>query len=238
MVTRISLGEIEVDVVLKDIKNIHLSVYPPHGKVRVAAPSRMDLDTIRVFTISKLDWIRKQQAKFRDQERETPREYLERESHFLWGRRYLMRVVEEDEVPRVELEHRTMTLRVRPGTDENKRQDIVEGWYRGQVKAAATPLIKKWEKRLGVQLERFSVRRMKTRWGSCNPTTRSIRFNTDLAKKPKDCLEYLVVHELAHLVEPTHNSRFVDLMDRLMPKWRFHREQLNQLPVRHEDWSY
>ncbi len=238
MVTQINLGDIEVDVVLKDIKNIHLSVYPPHGKVRVAAPSRMDLDTIRVFTISKLDWIRKQQKKFRDQERETPREYLERESHFLWGRRYLMRVVEVDEAPRVELEHRTMTLKVRPGTDEEKRQAIVDGWYRGQVKAAAPPLIKKWEKRIGVQVERFFVRRMKTRWGSCNPATRCIRFNTDLAKKPKDCLEYLVVHELAHLLEPTHNPRFVALMDRLMPKWRFYREQLNRLPVSHEEWLY
>lgn len=145
----------------------------------------MDLDTIRVFTISKLDSVRKHRAKFRDQERETPREYLERESHFLWGRRYLMRVVEVDEVPRVELEHRTMTLRVRPGTDESKRQEIVEGWYRGQVRATAAPVIKKWEQRLGVQVERFFVRSMKTRWGSCNPATRSIRFNTDLAKKPK-----------------------------------------------------
>jgi hypothetical protein len=238
MVTQINLGEIDVDVVLKDIKNIHLSVYPPHGRVRVAAPLRMDLDTIRVFTISKLAWIKKQQKKLRDQERETPREYLERESHFLWGKRYLMRVVEADEAPRVDLEHRSMTLRVRPGTDEEKRRAIVDGWYRGQLKTAAPHLLAKWEKRIGVQVERFFVRRMKTRWGSCNPATRSIRFNTDLAKKPKDCLEYIVVHELAHLLEPTHNSRFVALMDRFMPKWQFYREQLNRLPVSHEEWMY
>lgn len=238
MMTRFSLGEIDVDVVLKDIKNIHLSVYPPDGKVRVAAPTRMNLDTIRVFTISKLDWIRKQQRKLREQERETQREFLERESHYLWGRRYLMKIMEQDAGPRVELEHRRLLLFIRPGTGEEKRQEIVDGWYREQLKAAAVTLIKRWEKRLDVELERFFVQRMKTRWGSCNHAARTIRLNTDLAKKPKTCLEYIVVHELAHLIEPTHNPHFVAIMDHFMPKWRLHREQLNRLPVSHEEWGY
>lgn len=238
MVTRFSLGALEVDVVLKNIKNIHLSVYPPDGKVRVAAPSRMSLDTIRVFTISKLDWIKKQQTKLREQERETQREYLERESHYLWGKRYLMRVVEQDAGLRVELEHRRLLLFIRPGSGEGKRQEVVDQWYRGQLKAAATPLIRRWEKRLGVEIDRFFVQRMKTRWGSCNHASRTIRLNTDLAKKPKACLEYIVAHELAHLIEPTHNARFVAIMDNFMPKWRLYREHLNRLPVSHEEWEY
>lgn len=238
MAVGFSLGEMEVDVVFKDIKNIHLSVYPPAGKVRVAAPLRMNLDTIRVFTISKLDWIKKQQRKFREQERETPREYLERESHYLWGKRYLMNIVEQDAAPRVELEHHRILLFVRPGTDEVRRQEIVDSWYRSQLKIVASPLIRKWERRLEVRMGRLFVRKMKTRWGSCNPSSKSIRLNTDLAKKPKSCLEYIVVHELAHLIEPNHGAKFVELMDHFLPKWRIYREQLNRLPVSHEEWMY
>jgi predicted metal-dependent hydrolase len=238
MVSQIELGEITVDVVLKDIKNVHLSVYPPAGRVRISAPKRMSLDTIRVFALSKLGWIRQQQAKLRQQERETPREYVERESHYLWGKRYLLTVTESDEPPSIELKHRRMLLRVRPGTDTNKRQALVEEWYREQLKEAVPPLLERWQPVLGVSLERWFVQRMKTRWGSCNHKARTIRLNTELAKKPAECLEYIVVHELVHLLEPTHNARFVSLMDRFMPQWQFHRETLNRLPVRRETWSY
>lgn len=238
MAMRLKLGDIAVDVVLKDIKNVHLSVYPPAGRVRISAPSRMSLDTIRVFVISKLPWIKQQQKKFRDQERETPREYLNRESHYVWGKRYLLKTIECDEPPSVELKHDTMILRLRPGTAEAKRQAIVEEWYRQQLKHAAPPLIAKWEPIMGVKVDRFFVQRMRTRWGSCNAATHRIRLNTDLARKPPECLEYIVVHEMVHLLEPTHNPRFVDFMDRLMPQWRFYRERLNQLPVRHEEWVY
>ncbi|MEA4857666.1 MAG: SprT family zinc-dependent metalloprotease [Solidesulfovibrio sp.] len=238
MAAGFTLGEMEVDVIFKDIKNIHLSVYPPAGKVRVAAPLRMNLDTIRVFTISKLDWIKKQQRKFLEQDRETPREYLERESHDLWGKRYLMNIVEQDVAPRVELEHHRIVLFIRPGTDERKRQEVVDGWYRNQLRIAAHPLISKWEQRLEVRIARLFIRKMKTRWGSCNPSSKSIRLNTDLAKKPKVCLEYIVVHELAHLIEPNHGTKFVELMDHFLPKWRLYREQLNRLPVSHEEWMY
>ena len=235
---QIELGDIAVDVVKKDIKNLHLSVYPPAGKVRISAPLRMNLDTIRVFAISKLGWIKRQQHKLREQERETPREYLDRESHYVWGKRYLLTVVESDKAPAVELKHSEMHLRVRPGTSEEKKQAIVDEWYRAQLKETVPALIAKWEPLMGVKVARFFVQRMKTKWGSCNPNSKSIRLNTELTKKPLECLEYVVVHEMVHLLEPTHNSRFVTLMDSFIPKWQFYRDALNRLPVRHEAWVY
>jgi predicted metal-dependent hydrolase len=235
---QIELGDITVDVILKDIKNVHLSVYPPAGRVRISAPKRMSLDTLRVFAISKLDWIKQQQAKLREQERETPRDYVDRESHYVWGKRYLLDVTESEEPPAIELRHRRMLLRVRPGTGEEKRQALVEEWYREQLKEAVPPLLARWQPLLGVQVERWFVQRMKTRWGSCNHQAGTIRLNTELAKKPAECLEYIVVHELVHLLEPTHNARFVALMNQFMPKWQLHRQALNRLPVRQETWSY
>jgi predicted metal-dependent hydrolase len=235
---RIELGDITADVVLKDIKNVHLSVYPPTGRVRISAPKRMSLDTIRVFAISKLDWIKQQQAKLRAQERETPRDYVERESHYVWGKRYLLTVIASDEPPSIELKHSRMVLRVKPQTDQNRRQAIVEEWYREQLKVAVPPLLDRWQPLLGVNVDRWFVQRMKTRWGSCNHKASTIRLNTELARKPPECLEYIVVHELVHLLEPTHNARFVALMDRFMPKWQLHRDLLNSLPLRRETWSY
>ncbi len=238
MATRLRLGDIAVDVVLKDIKNVHLSVHPPTGRVRISAPLRMNLDTIRVFAISKLDWIRQQQRKLRGQERETPREYLDRESHYVWGKRYLLSVVQRDLAPSLALKHSRMILTVRAGTDAAAKEAIVAQWYREQIRAAASDLIAKWESLLGVSVSRVFVQQMKTKWGSCNPRPRTIRINTELAKKPTECLEYIVVHEMLHLLEPTHNAHFVALMDQFMPKWQFFRQRLNRLPVRHADWDY
>ncbi len=238
MQTRIQLGDIALDVVRKDIKNVHLSVHPPTGRVRIAAPQRMSLNTVRVFAIAKLPWIKRQQRKLREQERETPREYLDRESHYVWGKRYLLKIIEADQPPSVELSHGRMVLRVRPRTDTPKRQTILEEWQREQLRNAVPPLIEKWERLMGVKVRRFFVQRMKTKWGSCNHRAGSIRLNTDLARKPRECLEYIVVHEMVHLLEPTHNARFIALMDRFMPKWQSLREALNRLPVRHEDWTY
>ncbi|MFM9118582.1 MAG: M48 family metallopeptidase [Planctomycetota bacterium] len=238
MATKLQLGAIEVEVILKDIKNVHLSVHPPLGRVRIAAPARMSMDTIRVFAISKLAWIKQQQRKLAAQERETTRDYVNRESHYVWGQRLLLTVVEKDQPPAVSVRLNKMTLSVRPGADRGQRQEILERWYREQVRSEVPQLIERWEKRLGVKVERFFVQRMKTRWGSCNPDTASIRLNTDLAKKPVLCLEYIVVHEMMHLLEPTHNARFIALMDRHMPQWPERRQLLNRLPVRHEDWEY
>jgi predicted metal-dependent hydrolase len=225
-------------VIRKDIKNVHLSVHPPTGRVRIAAPARLSLDTIRVFAISKLQWIRQQQTKMQEQERETPREYLDRESHCVWGRRYLLAVTECDQSPSIELSHNRIILRVRPGTDRTKREALMEQWYREKVRGAAPALVAKWERLMGVKVRRIFVQRMKTKWGSCNHRAGTIRLNTDLAKKPKECLEYIVVHEMAHLLEPTHNERFMALMERFMPRWQSYRETLNRLPVRHERWAY
>ncbi|OGW51806.1 MAG: metal-dependent hydrolase [Nitrospirae bacterium RBG_19FT_COMBO_58_9] len=238
MMAQVQLGDIAVDVVKKDIKNVHLSVYPPSGRVRISAPSRMSLDTIRVFAISKLDWIKQQQKKLREQERETPREYLDRESHYVWGKRYLLKVIENNSAPEVDLKRSILVLRIRPGSSEEKKQTALEEWYREQLKAAVPPLIAKWESLLGVKVKRFFVQRMKTKWGSSSPVAGSIRLNTELAKKPAECLEYIVVHEMIHLLEPTHNSRFIALMDQFVPKWQFQRQELNRLPVRHETWGY
>jgi predicted metal-dependent hydrolase len=238
MVTQLKLGDIAVDVVLKDIKNVHLSVYPPTGRVRISAPKRMSLDTIRVFAISKLSWIKQQQKKLRGQERETPREYLDRESHYVWGKRYLLKVIEGQDARSVQLNHSKMILHVGPGTNYDATQAIVARWYREQVRAAVPDLILKWEPMIGVKVKHLFVQKMKTKWGSCNSATCSIRLNTDLAKKPRECLEYIFVHEMVHLLEPTHNASFVALMDRLMPQWRGRRAQLNHLPVRHEKWCY
>jgi predicted metal-dependent hydrolase len=238
MPTRIELGEIEIEVVKKDIKNIHLSVYPPVGRVRISAPFRMKLDTIRVFAISKLGWIKQRQRQLQEQERETPREYVDRESHYVWGKRYLLKVIESNDPPGIELMHSEMRLRVRPGVTDEKKQAIVEDWYRDQLKKVIPSLIAKWEPLIGVKVERFFVQRMKTKWGSCSRDASSLRFNTELAKKPPQCLEYIVVHEMAHLLEPTHNSRFIAFLDQFMPKWQFYREELNRLPVRHEKWEY
>ena len=243
--TLLQLGAIQVDVVQKDIKNVHLSVYPPSGRVRISAPLRMDVDTIRVFAIAKLPWIKVQQRKVAGQEREPPREYLDRESHTVWGKRYLLSIAEKDAAPLVELRHNKLLLQVRPGTSETRKQEILDEWYRARLKDAARRLIAKWEPLMGVRVDRLFVQGMKTKWGSCSRGSRSrgaganhIRLNTDLAKKPPECLEYIVVHEMAHLLEPTHNRRFVELMDRFMPKWQFYREALNRLPVRHERWEY
>jgi predicted metal-dependent hydrolase len=238
MVTKIELGGIVVDVLKKDIKNVHLSVHPPTGKVRISAPLRMETDTIRVFAISKLHWIKQQQKKLRAQERETPREYLDRESHYLWGKRYLLKVIEKDVAPSVGLRHSTLLLRIRSGSSDEKKQAILDGWYREQLKEAIPTLVAKWERLMGVKVEKFFVRRMKTKWGSCNPRSRSIRLNSELAKKPRECLEYIVVHEMVHLLEPTHSRNFIALIDQFMPKWKFYRDNLNRLPVRHENWEY
>jgi predicted metal-dependent hydrolase len=234
----LELGEIAVEVVKKDIKNIHLSVYPPAGRVRISAPRRMTATSIRLFAISKLGWIRRQQKKLRSQERETAREYIDRESHYLWGKRYLLRVVEKDAAPSVTLQHSRMLLHVRPATSEAKKEAILAEWYREQLKAAVQALIGKWEARLGVKARRFFVQKMKTKWGSCNTFSKSVRLNTELAKKAPECLEYILVHELLHLIVRRHDDRFTSLLDRHMPGWKHMRDKLNAAPLAHVNWEY
>lgn len=234
---QLQLGDVVIDVEQKEIKNIHLSVYPPTGRVRISAPLQLDLDTLRVFALSKLNWIKKQQEKIRGQERETPREFINQESHYFRGKRYLLKVIEVQAPPKVELQHSTLILSVRPGTSTEKRRSILDEWYRAQLKILVPPLIEKWENRMNVQVNQFGIKKMKTRWGSCNIQARRIWLNLELAKKPPECLEYVVVHELIHLLERNHNDRFTAYLDNFLPKWRFYKEQLNRLPVKREDWE-
>jgi predicted metal-dependent hydrolase len=238
MITEMKLGDISVDVVFKDIKNVHLSVYPPTGRVRISAPARMDLETIRLFAIGKLGWIRKQQRKLQAQEREPPREYLERESHYLWGRRYLLQIEEYDGPAGVNLDHRRIILKVRPGDGVDRRQALLEALYRAEIKAAARPMIAKWEKQLGRHVERFFVQKMKTKWGSSNPAAATIRLNLELAKRPSVCLDYVILHEILHFLVPNHSERFVGLLDQHMPRWREVRRDLNEAPLGHAQWPY
>jgi predicted metal-dependent hydrolase len=234
----IRLGDVHISVVRKDIKNVHLSVYPPSGRVRIAAPRNMKLDTVRVFAISKLASVRQQQRRQRAQVRETPREYVDRESHYLWGRRYLLKVIEADAAAAVTLTHRQIVLTVRPGADRAAKEALMARWYRQQVHSAVHELLPTWQSRLRVEADGLFVRHMKTKWGSCNPRRRFIHLNTELAKKPKQCLEYILAHELTHLRAPTHGDQFISLMNRNLPHWPMSRAALNQLLVRHEEWAY
>jgi predicted metal-dependent hydrolase len=231
MGSTLELGDLRIGVARKDIKHIHLTVSPPDGEVRISAPHRVPLDSIRLFAINKLRWIKAQQRKLHSQPREAPREYLERESHYLWGRRYLLHIVEHDAAPLVRTRHRRLELLLRPGTDMSKRAELIAAWYRDRIRTTLPALLAKWEPQIGVKAERVFIQRMKTKWGSCNASSRHLRLNTELAKKPPECLEYIVVHELVHLREPTHGPGFVETMDRLLPQWRTVREQLNRLPI-------
>jgi len=235
---QLKLGNITIDVVQKNIKNIHLSVYPPAGRVRISAPNRMDLATIRVFAISKLSWIKKQQTRLRNQEREAQREFINRESHYFNGKRYLLKVTERDAAPKVVLKHNAIELYVRPETNAVKRKSIINEWYRRKLKETVPSLIEKWKKKMNVQVKEFGIKKMKTKWGTCNRQAKRIWLNLELAKKPAECLEYVVVHEMAHLLEKKHNDRFISLMSEFMPKWRFYKDELNRLPVSHVDWYY
>lgn len=238
MTATIDLGTLQVEVVQKDIKNIHLSVYPPDGRVRIAAPERMDLETVRMFAISKMSWIKKTRAKMLSQDREAPREFKSLESHYFLGKRYLLEVVEKDAKPFVKIKHNKLFMQIRPGSDIAQRREVLQEWYRLQLKKILPEMISKWQKKMAVEVEEFGIRRMKTKWGTCNSQAKRIWINLELAKKPLICLEYIVVHEMVHLLERSHNQRFVALMDQFLPHWRELKEELNRLPVAHLDWGY
>jgi predicted metal-dependent hydrolase len=237
MAETIQLGDIAIAVTRKDIKHVHLSVHPPNGRVTLVAPKGTRPEVAHAYAVSKLGWIRDQQAKLRGQARETPRQYVERESHYLWGRRYLLTIVEKEEKPSVRLSHRRITLTVRPGSSRAKRAQIMHEWHKALLHEAVPPLIRKWEAKLGVTISGYYLQRMKTKWGSCNHHAGNIRLNTELVKKPKDLLEYVVVHEMIHLIAPTHSEQFINLMEKHYPAWREARVELNELPLAAEVWK-
>lgn len=237
MAETIKLGEITIAVIRKDIKHVHLSVHPPSGRVTLATPKGIRPEVARAYAASKLGWIRDQQAKLRGQARETPRQFVERESHYLWGRRYLLSVREEEAKPSVRLGHRSITLTVRPGSTRAKCESVMQEWHRSLLHEAVPELIGKWEPKLGIEVAGYFLQRMKTKWGGCNIRARNIRLNTELVKKPKDLLEYVVAHEMLHLIEPTHTDRFLALMSKQYPAWREARAELNELPLGVERWQ-
>jgi predicted metal-dependent hydrolase len=237
MAETIQIGEIEIAMARKDIKHVHLSVHPPSGRVTLVAPKGTRPEVARAYAVSKLSWIRDQQAKLRGQARETPRKFIERESHYLWGRRYLLSVREKEAKPSVRLDHRSIVLTVRPGTSRPKREAVMHDWHKSLLHDALRELIRKWEPRLGVEVAGYFLQHMKTKWGSCNHRARNIRLNTELVKKPKDLLEYVVVHEMLHLIAPTHSEQFLALMSRHYPTWREARAELNELPLASESWT-
>ncbi len=236
---QIIINDIKIDVVRKDIKNIHLAVYPPTGRVRIAAPLRVNDDAIRLFAISKLGWIKRHQRKFEGQDRISPREYKNRESHYFQGKRYLLNVIEADAPPKVVLKNKTyIDLCIRPETSTAKRHEIMNEWYRQQLKKQIPELIEKWEKKTNVRVGEWQVKLMKTKWGSCNIQKKRIWLNLELAKKPIHCLEYIIVHEMVHLLERHHNDKFLYYMDTFLSNWKQLKTELNKLPVSHAAWNY
>ena len=230
------LGDITIAVTRKEIKNVHLTVHPPDGRVTLAAPTNTRLEVARAYAISKLVWIRDQQQKLAEQARETPRQFVERESHYVWGRRYLMTVDYQEVKPHVVLSNQHIHLVVRPGSSVEKRGEVLHGWHKALLHDVVPSLIRKWEVKLGVKVAGYFLQRMKTQWGSCNHAKGNIRLNTELVKKPKDLLEYVIVHEMAHLMEPTHSDRFIAILDKYYPSWREARAELNALPLTAEVW--
>ena len=232
----IQIGELSVRLTVKDIKNVHLSVHPPDGHVTLTAPAGTRPDVARAYAISRLGWIRQQQEKLKNQARETPRQFVTRESHSLWGQRRLLSIVHREAPPSVSIDHKRITLTVRPGADAAKRARVIHAWHKSLLHGAVPGLIRKWEPKLKVKVNSYFLQRMKTRWGSCNHEAGHIRLNTELVKKPKDLLEYVVVHEMVHLLEPTHSERFMSLLQQHYPSWREARAELNDLPLGAEAW--
>jgi predicted metal-dependent hydrolase len=234
----IQLAEQEIEIIQKRIKNLHLSVYPPKGQVKVSAPTHMNQDTIRAFLISKLPWIRKQQEKILAQERESHRDYINRESHFFRGERVLLNISKTSGAHSTELKHKTLEVAVRHPDDPESVKRAIEQFYRDHLNDEIQKIIAKYEPAMNVKVNEFGIKKMKTKWGTCNYQAKRIWVNLELAKKPPECLEYLVVHEMVHIIEPSHNARFKALMDKYYPSWRVVRDELNRLPVRQEGWEY
>jgi predicted metal-dependent hydrolase len=236
MTELIQLGDIAINVTRKDVKHVHLSVHPPDGHVTLVAPSTTRLDVARAYAITRIGWIKQQRERFSRQAREAPRQFRGRETHYLWGRRHLLKIAELDEKPMIKVDHRTIHLQVRPGANRDQRARIMHEWHLRLLHDAIPELIRKWETRIGVKVCGYFVQKMKTKWGSCNPRRGTIRLNTELVKKPRDMLEYVIVHEIIHLIEEKHTKAFFQYLDRHYPNWSVVRSELNELPLSAENW--
>lgn len=227
---QIKVGDYVIDVVKKDIKNLHLGVYPPDGRIRIAAPFRVDDEAVRLMAISKIPWIKKQVSRFHKQERQSARKYVSGESHYYKGDRYLLNVIYHNNPAKVVIRNKTyIDLYVRESSDLVQRRRVMTEWYRKQLKILISPLIEKWQPIIGVEVHDWSVKQMRTKWGSCNIISRRIWLNLELAKKPERLVEYIVIHEMVHLLERKHNDRYMAYIDKFMPQWRSYKEELNSL---------
>ena len=228
-----------IDVVRKDIKNMHLAVYPPTGRLRIAVPERVSDDAIRLFVISKFGWIKRNQRNFLSQERQTERQFIERESHYFQGKRYLLNIVETDKKQQVVIKNKTyLQLEVKPNATLENKTRIMNNWYRAELKKIVQSFIDKWVTQIGVQLNDWQIKLMKTKWGTCNIEEKRIWLNLELAKKSINCVEYIIVHELIHLLERYHNDKFLELMNFHLPNWKQLKKELNNQPVSHSEWEY
>lgn len=231
----LTVAGLGVDVIYKDIKNLHISVYPPVGRVRVAAPHRLDEDAIRLAIVQRLPWIKRQREQLQKADRQTERRMVSGETHYVWGERLRLDASRNGR-PGVQVKGVTLWVVASADADAEARMTILDRWYRRQLKAALPPLLTKWQPIVGAEMAKVVVRRMKTKWGTCIPHSRTIWLNPELAKKNPRCLEYIVVHELTHFLERTHNERFVALMDKHLPDWRARRDELNEAPLAAEQW--
>lgn len=235
----ITVNELPVKVIRKKIKNLHLAVYPPNGWVRIAVPEIVDDEAVRLAVISKFGWIKRQIKSFEDQPRQSARELITGESHYYLGRRYLLDIAETEKRPFIEIRNKkTLVLNINRDTELEDREKLLTDWYRKEMKRILPGIVRKWEIKSGLQVASFGIKRMKTKWGSCNPCHKRIWLNLELIKKPINCLEYIVVHEMVHFLERTHNDNFIAHMDRIMPQWRTFRDDLNRSPLAHENWEY
>ncbi|CUS37104.1 M48 family metallopeptidase [Candidatus Nitrospira nitrificans] len=233
----LQLGDISIQLTRKAVKHVHLSVHPPEGRVSLVAPTSTRAEVARAYAISKLAWIRTQKEKFSKQARESPRRFITRETHYLWGRCYLLSVEYRNAKPSVTLGHRRITLVVRPGSTTAVRARVMHEWHKSLLHKIVPRLIAKWESRLGLPVAGYFLQRMKTKWGGCDPRRKHIRLNTELVKKPKDLLEYVIVHEMIHLIEPRHSDHFIAILQEHYPTWREARLELNELPLAAEVWA-
>ncbi len=231
-----SVSGIDVGVVYKDIENLHIGVYPPVGRVRVAAPDRLDDDQVRLAVVSRLPWIKRQRDQLQSAQRQTIREMVTGESHYVWGSRLRLNVIERPGRAHIEIDRDRFLLYTPTDTTTEHRREVLDRWYRDRLRQTVPDLIEKWERKMRVTVPKWSIRRMKTKWGSCNRETGHIWFNVELAKKHPECLEYLAVHEMTHFLERSHGPRFTKLMDKHLPDWRARRDRLNEAPLGHEQW--
>ena len=236
---QIVVNNIVIDVVRKDIKNLHLSVYPPLGRVRIATPTKVDDEAVRLFAISKMSWIKKNQVKYVNQQRQPERKYVSGESHYFRGQRYLLNVIIHTGYPKIEIRNKKfIDLYVKADYTQEQRENVMTNWYRKNLKEQIPALIEKWQKIIGVEVEQWEVKKMKTKWGTCNREAKRIWLNLELVKKPEHCLEYIIVHEMVHFLERNHTERFVAYMDKFMPQWSSIKDELNSSMLKHEDWTY